>query len=211
MPSAVVSLKRALRKELNTLLQAVPGATIATESEAVVKQLFELEEWKTSKKISVYISMPNGEIDTRAIIEQLLLHSKDKTCYVPRCTKNVMDMVRLKSWEEYTSLPVNRWNIPEPPLDREMENALEKNGLDLILVPAMAFDEECNRIGHGKGYYDRYIRRCHEWAIKNNRNPPKTVGLALQKQILQVGKIPVEPTDQKIDRIITSSKIIPSL
>lgn len=45
-------------------------------AEAVVKQLFELEEWKTSKKISVYISMPNGEIDTRAIIEQLLLHSK---------------------------------------------------------------------------------------------------------------------------------------
>lgn len=45
-------------------------------AEAVVKQLFELEEWKTSKNISVYISMPNGEIDTRAIIEQLLLHSK---------------------------------------------------------------------------------------------------------------------------------------
>lgn len=45
---------------------------------------------------------------------------------------------------------------------------------NMSCIVAMAFDEECNRIGHGKGYYDRYIRRCHEWAIKNNRNPPKT-------------------------------------
>ncbi|CAO3590199.1 unnamed protein product [Absidia cylindrospora] len=114
-----------------------------------------------------------------------------------------MDMVKITSWEDYLSLPINKWDIPEPPLDEVRENALDANGLDLILVPGVAFDNAKNRIGHGKGYYDRYLLNYQEWAIKNNKPMVKTVALALQEQIVDVGTIPLENTDQQLDYILT--------
>ncbi|KAI7859055.1 5-formyltetrahydrofolate cyclo-ligase [Circinella umbellata] len=204
MTSALVTLKRALRKELKATLGSVTKATIASESEQVLQKLFNLEAYRSSRNVSVYISLPSGEIDTSVLIHHIL-HS-DKSCYVPRWTKDAMEMVKIKSWEEYLALPVNKWNIPEPSHEQVMEK--EKEGLDLIIVPAMAFDIEHNRIGHGKGYYDKYLRKCNEWAVEHQQEPPKTVGLALSAQLLEAGRIPVEPTDQKIDCIISPNKVI---
>ena len=50
-----------------------------------------------------------------------------------------MDMVRLYSWDEYNSLPETRWKIKQPPIEEEREEALSSGGLDLILVPGLAF------------------------------------------------------------------------
>ncbi|KAI9491942.1 hypothetical protein BDB00DRAFT_873777 [Zychaea mexicana] len=206
MSTALVALKRTLRKELKFQLKAVSPSTITAESEQVIQRLFDLEAYRASRHVSVYISLPGGEIDTRAIIHHIL-HS-DKSCYVPRWTKDDMEMVKIRSWDEYLALPVNKWNIPEPSHEQLMENALEKDGLDLIIVPAMAFDTDRNRIGHGKGYYDKYIRACNAWSAAHDRQHPKTVGLALSAQLLEAGRIPVEPFDQKIDCILSPDKVI---
>ena len=90
MTSAVVSLKRALRKELKTQLAAVPASTSTSEcnqivtdkseieltwialAELVIQQLFNLEAYRNSRHISVYISLPTGEISTREIIHHIL-------------------------------------------------------------------------------------------------------------------------------------------
>ncbi|ORY91901.1 hypothetical protein BCR43DRAFT_478955 [Syncephalastrum racemosum] len=205
--ATAVALKRTLRKELKTVLKAVSGSTLASESETVVQHLLDSDVYKKSRNISVYISMPSSEINTRSIIHDIL-HSSDKACYVPRWTADAMEMVRIKSWQDYLDLPINKWNIPEPPHDTPMENAFDHEGLDLILVPAMGFDENRNRIGHGKGYYDKYIESCRVWAKERQCQPPKTVGLALREQLLKGGNIPTEPTDQKLDCIITPDRII---
>ena len=42
----------------------------------------------------------------------------------------------------------------------------------MIIVPGVGFDMAMNRIGHGKGYYDHFIQRCHEHAKKSGRDPP---------------------------------------
>ncbi|KAG0191466.1 hypothetical protein DFQ28_000122 [Apophysomyces sp. BC1034] len=106
-----------------------------------------------------------------------------------------MDMVEITSWEDYKSLPKNKWDIPEPPLDQVRNNG-------------MAFDTQRNRIGHGKGYYDRYLKKCYDWASERGREPPKTVALALEAQIVDADVIPLEPTDEKVGCILTASKII---
>ncbi|KAI8099371.1 5-formyltetrahydrofolate cyclo-ligase [Halteromyces radiatus] len=201
MTTSLRLLKRTLRKDMTTRLKQVSSESIATQSDLVFQQLLQLDIFQKSQNISVYISTPTCEINTRAMIQHII--QADKTCYIPRCTKDSMDMVKITSWEDYLSLPINKWDIPEPPLDEPRENALEKDGLDLILVPGVAFDQEKNRIGHGKGYYDRYLLKYQDWANTNHRPMVKTVALALQEQMVDVGVIPLQETDQKVDYILT--------
>ena len=80
-----------------------------------------------------------------------------------------------------------------------------------------------NRIGHGKGYYDRFIQKCYDCAIERGIQPPilgitclcrcevnETVGLALRGQLMDEGKIPMTETDRKMDYIICYGEIISS-
>ncbi|KAI8054847.1 5-formyltetrahydrofolate cyclo-ligase [Thamnidium elegans] len=127
MNTTIVSLKKQLRKDMASRLEKI-----------------------STQELSAQCDMPTCEIMTKNIILHLL--NSDKNCFIPRCTKNTMDMVRITSVGDFESLPLNRWSIPEPPLDQERENALDGAGLDLILVPGVAFDKNKNRIGHGKGY-----------------------------------------------------------
>ncbi|KAF9344540.1 hypothetical protein BGX34_005565, partial [Mortierella sp. NVP85] len=80
----------------------------------------------------------------------------EKSCYVPRCKGKIMDMVKITSWEDFLSLPKNKWGIPEPKFDDLRENETD-HGLDLIVMPGLAFDQEGTRLGHGRGYYDNYL------------------------------------------------------
>lgn len=90
--------------------------------------------------------------------------------------KSIMDMLELESMQDFESLQPDKWNIPTPSEDsipgRENSfggegvtngnNAGNENGLDLIVMPGMAFDPNFGRLGHGKGYYDYFLRRCHD-------------------------------------------------
>ncbi|CAM0138402.1 hypothetical protein VKS41_002953 [Umbelopsis sp. WA50703] len=199
--SSVRVLKKALRKELAGKLRTLSKETADQESKQVTEKLLNLREYRNSQSVSVYISM-DGEIDTGEIIRNIF--ETNKACYVPRFTGSAtMTMVKLKSWDDYLNLPLNKWNIPEPLADEVREDALDKQGLDLIIAPGVGFDVERNRIGHGRGYYDRYMTKCSEWAAQNNRLPPKTVALALKEQMVEVGRIPLEPTDRKPDVLLT--------
>lgn len=51
-------------------------------------------------------------------------------------------------------------------------SALDDEGLDLIVVPGVGFDRDMNRIGHGKGYYDSFIRRCYDHAKMLGKETP---------------------------------------
>jgi 5-formyltetrahydrofolate cyclo-ligase len=80
-------------------------------------------------------------------------------------------MVKLRSLEDFQTLPTNNWGIKEPRHDEERENALE---LDLIIVPGLAFDKQGWRIGHGKGYYDNFIQECNKLVEKTGKPKPLT-------------------------------------
>ena len=92
-----------------------------------------------------------------------------------------MDMLALHSKEDYASLKPDSWEIPSLSEDslNGRENALgghgvdgdgEKDwsgGLDLILMPGMAFDEGMGRLGHGRGFYDFFLQRFEAIALAN--------------------------------------------
>ncbi|CAG8532832.1 4520_t:CDS:2 [Ambispora leptoticha] len=206
--SSVRSLKAAFRKEMRHLLGDISQEVIERESmtlftlplfQDLTKDLH--QKYINGQNISIYVSMSKGEIQTKSIIQDIF--SKGKLCYVPRWNGDIMDMVRLYSYEDFLSLPLNRWNIPEPKHDEEREIATQ---LDLIIMPGLAFDLFGNRLGHGKGYYDRYLSKCKNNSVK----PPRTIALALDSQITKDKIIPTTDFDQKPDLIVSSGQIISS-
>jgi len=74
-----------------------------------------------------------------------------------------MDMLSLHSLADYQSFKPDNWGIPTIPGDSisARRNCLEgeESGLDLIVMPGVAFDEGFKRLGHGKGYYDYFLAR----------------------------------------------------
>ena len=107
-----------------------------------------------------------------------------------------MEMVLLKDLHDYQSLPVTKWNIKQP-LDEEIrEEALDNGGVEVMLIPGMAFTGSGKRLGRGKGYYDTYLLRAKH--VMNHS--PKTIALAFNQQVID--EIPVDEHDFLIDRIM---------
>jgi len=127
--------------------------------------------------------MPSGEIDTSQLTKHAL--SSGKRVFVPFIYKpkqpssedlpaSIMDMLQLADEHDYASLQPDKWGIPSIPKDTVSDRinsfggkgvsdghspAPDAAGLDVILMPCMAFDQEFNRLGHGKGYYDNFLTR----------------------------------------------------
>lgn len=143
--------------------------------------------------------------------------------YLPmRC----MDMVKLRDWADFEALEMDRWNIPTVPDEavEERESILagrggaEKakgkggvKGLDLMLLPGVAFQVggagEIRRLGHGKGFYDFFLRRLRSGIeAKGERAEgwPKLVGLALEEQVLAEteDELPMGENDQRLDGVV---------
>jgi len=100
------------------------------------------------------------------------------------------------------------WAFKEP-LYLSSFGTLEPNKLnreiipDLILVPLLAFDNHLNRIGYGKGYYDRILK-------KIRKNKKKTIFLGIAYSFQECKKVPVNKHDFKLDYIFTEQGIISS-
>ena len=134
--------------------------------------------WQSAKAVSVYLSMPSGEISTSEIVRTALRERKD--VYVPNLykslqsgkPKSVMDMVALHSEADYEALEPDRWGIPSVPPSSvaqrrrvlgdengpdESTRTAVLNRLDLVVTPGVAFDRTLKRLGHGKGFYDSFF------------------------------------------------------
>ncbi|KAE8234449.1 hypothetical protein CF326_g520 [Tilletia indica] len=150
-----------------------------------------------------------------------------------------MSMLHILDEKDLLSLPTNSYGIREPSLDdllpsetttsRRRTEALAPHthggtGLDLIVCPGLAFDLQGGRLGHGKGYYDRYLLRAKEWALREqNRHrtgeektsrdetqTPIVLALSLRQQLLSTeeGSVPMDERDVQLDGILTPDSLI---
>ena len=97
-------------------------------------------------------------------------------------------------WKKNDILLINKYGIPEPKISKKIVPKI-------IFVPLLAFDKYKNRIGYGKGYYDRFLN-----SYKRKQNKPLAVGIAFSFQ--EHHKLPVNKNDFKLDHIITEKGII---
>lgn len=203
--------KKLLRKSVSAVLRTLTASEIQQQSEQVLRRLLDAPFFQSSRSVSCYLSMPTGELDTSSLVTEII--RAGKTLFVPKIDKTVdgrMDFLKVHGEADLAAFPAGLWGIREPDYvwqGTQRQNALDTSsgGLDLILLPAVAFDHSFSRLGHGKGYYDRFITR---YAAAHGGRRPLLVGLALREQILDAGKIPMGEHDWKVDAIVGPDGIL---
>ncbi len=183
------------KNELRTCLKAarnrLPSKEVRRRSVALATIFYGTVAFLFTRRIALYYS-EGSEVQTDSIWR----HSTGcgKRVYYPKIDTR-SDHINFVRREEAELLENGRFGIPTPRGTELLGNA---NEADVVLVPGLGFDREGNRLGRGRGYYDRALSGSLEKALK--------FGIAFDVQL--VDRIPCSPTDQKVDFLITESRLI---
>ena len=190
--SSTQAAKQLLRREIKNKVAQLSDTEKQRQSDVVTQLFLSRREYQSSKRIAIFLSMPD-EIRTEGIMKHILESGRE--CFIPRYIGKSMDMLKLHSWQDYFSLTETAWKIKQPLEDESRENALDTGGLDLIVMPGLAFSEKGDRLGRGKGYYDTYLNRCFQANIL-----PKLLAVAYSQQICE--HIPTTDHDIPVDNVL---------
>ena len=147
--------KTALRRLALSRRDAMSAEARAAASLSVCRALESLPELEGAKTLLVYAAA-GSECDLRALYEAL--RARGARLAFPLAAEDG----RMAAFVPTGPLVPGRFGIPEP--DAESSLYLPPEGLDAVLVPCVGFDAQGNRLGHGRGYYDRYLPLCPQAA-----------------------------------------------
>ncbi len=173
------------KRELRQLIKnkKLSDKYIHDASEVIQQKIIDSEGFISSEKIFCYISVA-GEVSTDRIISEAL---KAREVYVPKCiAKGIMKAVRI---DNVDGLVKNRYGIPEPD-----NTDITADEFDLIIVPCLCAGKNGERLGHGAGYYDRFLKH----------SKGRTVCLCFEERIRN--DIIMDDNDVYMDLVVTDNK-----
>lgn len=179
--------KKALRRRIDEVLRNMDPSDRALRSSALTEALWTDERFLRSRSVFCYLSMPE-EPDTREIVRRSLGSGK-RVC-LPRVVPGAGVIEARWIGPEGKGFLRGPFGILEP--DPSVSPAAAASEIDCVVVPGLAFDAAGRRLGRGKGYYDRFLSGVGPSAYR--------VALAFETQ--RVEHVPVEPHDQKVDRVL---------
>ncbi len=185
------TLIQELRSKHRSQRRALSEDTLAGHAVLLEKQLSGLPEFKAATHIAAYIAIL-GEISLEPVIRAG--SEIGKIFYLPILRGSEMAFA---PWHPDTPLVKKKFNLLEPDCDES--SWVDPTTLDLVLSPLVVFDEHCNRIGQGGGYYDKTF----EFTLKANK--PLLVGVAHESQ--REPKLDPQPWDITLDKIVTEKAI----
>ena len=183
MTMDTASEKKKVRELIRKRKKDTPKDELKRQSKLIQEELMALPEFQNAVHILLYNALPD-EVDTKDI---LIRWYEKKKLYLPVIKGDDLDIVPYDGEERMVA--EKAYGIPEPIGKKLHDESL----IDLIVIPGMAFDSRNNRLGRGKGYYDRILKRLPD--------VPK-IGLAFNFQVLK--QIPSEPHDVKMDLVLTA-------
>ncbi len=186
--------KSDLRKTMIKLRASQSQNEITKKSAQIYRQLLAWPPFQNAKSIMIYIDY-NSEVQTKTIIDRCFKNQQSVIVPVVTSKKGEMKLVEIMP---DTIFAKSSLGILEPVNSQQMLRNL--SDINLILAPGVAFDLKGNRLGYGGGYYDRLLGKTPEL-----RQQIKVYALAFECQISDA--IPTEPTDCKIDGLITEERI----
>ncbi len=170
-------IKKAQRKICLDRRNALSEEERQRSSALICGRLFPYLEGKTILSYypvgsEVDVSAVNGRFD---VAYPVIREGRQMDAYVP----------------EHHRLQVNSYGIPEP--DPDHSTLINKEDIDVVIVPCVGFDEHKNRLGHGGGYYDRYLKDC------------KALKICVAFEAQKLDRVVTDDDDIEMDLIITEN------
>lgn len=181
--------KAEIRKRMLEARNRLTVDEIAAKSGAILQKAIQTPEYINARNILLYASF-NSEVATQGIFDDAIAHGKRVYFPKPDRFTNDMEFYQVLSLDQ---LEKGYMGISEPSENEEFRYRFNSNEYTLAIVPGVAFDMSGNRIGYGKGYYDKFL--------SNMEQQLPTVALAFSCQIADA--LPCEAYDVKIDKVIT--------
>ena len=188
--------KERIRKNIYAKRISLPAVDKNKHSLEIFKKLSNINEFIQSKNIMFYVAT-KSEVQTKNMIEKSL--AMGKNIFIPIMDDLSCNLKPSLLIDFDKELKKNSQGILEP--KQEFQRIYSAEKMDLIILPGIAFDLKGNRIGRGKGYYDRFLK-----GVK-----PFTIKIALAFEIQIVKKIPLDLNDIPVDKVITEKRIIQCL
>lgn len=179
--------KGELRNRMLSIRKGVPEEEKHEMSKRIMERLFDLEEFSHAKTVAFYLSKKD-EVDTWGMVEEA---AQGKEVLLPVVKEKNL---RFVYYEKNGKMRRGPYGIMEP-----VGEEFGGTSIDLMVMPLAAADGRGNRIGMGKGYYDRYLNG-------EGAKPKVLVGLCFDFQVVE--NAPAEAHDVPINIIITNKESI---
>lgn len=179
-----------MRKRILTRRDREPEDLRRKKSQKIKKRLFSLKELKKAHTILFYYSK-GSEVETKEMMEEAL--RKGKRVLLPKVRGREIYLGEIKDLEK--DVEKGSFGILEP---KETYRKPTPKGIDLVILPGIAFDLKGERIGYGEGYYDRFLKKIPK------RIP--LIGLAYDFQVIK--NISGKKHDRRVSKVITETRII---
>lgn len=187
--------KQELRKDFIQRRKALTATEVAAQSQAIARLFFSFFPVENLKAIHTYLPIRRqNEVDTFPIIYTLQEKFLKTHVVISRSLADTFEMEHYQ-WIPDMTLAINSWGILEPNPSSAIHYPLSE--IDLVIVPLLAFDKHGNRVGYGKGFYDRFLVKCRSNVIK--------VGVSFFEPIDRITDI--NPFDIRLDYCITPTRV----
>lgn len=133
-----------------------------------------------------------NEVDITAIINELRMRKPECKIIISKSNFTSLDMKSFLFRPE-THLKENKWGIAEP-VEAEL---FKEEAIDMVLVPLLVFDLHGHRVGYGKGFYDRFLKKCRPDTLK--------VGLSFEPPVTKISDVNIH--DVQLDYCVTPQQV----
>ena len=183
--------KKELRTKVKEKISKLSRRETEESDKKILHQIKSLAEYKNADTIFCYVSTEK-EINTIPLLQEIL--DSGKRLGVPKCTgKGIMDAYEIQNLEQ---LKIGSYGILEP--GEECDIILDPTEIQFAIIPCISCNRKGERLGHGGGYYDRYLEKMPEDCEK----------AILCRESLMCDEIPTEEHDERMDLVISENGII---
>ena len=162
--------KTQLRKKISAQRLQLSAHDQMHAAENIAYKTLRISRVRRAQNIAFYLPV-HGEADPRIILHEAL--AKNKTCYLPVLHPRKVNQLWFVRYQRGDVLIENRYGILEPKMNAK--NRLPAHKLDVIIMPLVAFDPHCHRLGTGGGFYDRTL---HFLNTRRSYHKPYLIGIA---------------------------------
>ena len=183
----------ALRRALRARRLTVRPAEQRRARSRLVARVLRLAPFRSARRVAVYVGV-RGELD--ASVVAMAARGRRKSYYLPVLDPLRQGVLRFHRWRPGERMRRNRFGIPEPVQRKRRQ--LPAQRLDLVLMPLVGFDVDCNRLGMGGGFYDRTFAFARS---RGSSARPYLLGIAFEFQ--RVEHLQPQPWDVPLDAVVT--------